>query len=594
MILWAVVLGPSLPGWGARFLGLEYIDGYGTQWFYHFAPRLLTEGLRGEPATLFFYPWGKDVLGHTGLSVLDAVIAWPLRALLGPTWGYNVFVALLMATNGLGAAAIGARLTGDRLAGALAGVLMSVSPWALLELTEGRPTQVMLAPALWVIYEALAPLEDRRAPWRLGLAWALSGLIYWFNAIFLAFALLGLGLARAYTMGPAERRALLTRALVAAGVALALVSPLLLGMASRARDGGVPGLLDMTGWSLSRASLFTVEGMPVGLFTYQPLRWGAAFLFPDERGLASSAQSSPLTAVGLLALVAALSRPGLRGALLALAAPSLVVSLGPVILIGEHGLPNPVYNALVMALPPLRRLWFPERALFLVALAQALAVGALWARLQAPRARVGAALALGVVWGAELILGGLAPLPSWDARPPAAYSCLADGPPGAVIDLPERWSAAHLYYQTVHERPIFGGMLEGNTRFTPPALITLRAKNSLWRALEHATRPGPPRRGEQGVQVRAEDRAALGALGYRYVVLRLDAVDERAVEGVTRRLGSLLGPPVYEDARAVIFAPWGGERPCEGLRPDRRWLGRTDVPPELRAGPRRPIQLVFD
>ncbi|MEY3213581.1 MAG: hypothetical protein RIT28_4062, partial [Pseudomonadota bacterium] len=183
-VLWVAVLGPSLPGWGSRLLGLEYIDGYGTQWFYHFAPRLLAEGLRGEPATLFFYPWGKDVLGHTGLSVLDALLAWPLRALLGPTWGYNLFVALLMATNGLATAALGARLTGDRLAGALAGALMSVSPWALLELTEGRPTQAMLAPALWVIFESLAPLEDRQAPLRLGFAWAITGLLYWFNAIF--------------------------------------------------------------------------------------------------------------------------------------------------------------------------------------------------------------------------------------------------------------------------------------------------------------------------------------------------------------------------------------------------------------------------
>jgi hypothetical protein len=594
VILWLAVLGPSLPGWGRRFLGLEYIDGYGTQWFYHFAPRLLAEGLRGEPATLFFYPWGKDVLGHTGLSVLDALIAWPLRAGLGPTWGYNLFVVLLMASNGLATAAVGARLTGDRLAGALAGALMSVSPWVLLELTEGRPTQAMLAPALWVIFEALAPLEDRRAPLRLGLAWAVSGLIYWFNAIFLGFALLGIALVRAMKMSPADRRVLLGRGLVAAGLALVLVSPVLWSMARRAQEGGVPGLLDLQGWSLLRASLFTVEGMPVGLFSFQPFRWGSAFLFPGETGLASSAQSSPLTLVGLLALVVVLAKPGLRGMLLALAVPSLIVSVGPVLLIGDLGLPNPLYNALVMALPPLRRLWFPERALFLLALAQALAVGALWARLEAPSARAGLALAVAAVWGLELRLGGLAPIPSWDARPPAAYQCLAEGPPGAVIDLPERWSAAHLYYQTVHGRPIFGGMLEGNARFTPPELSQLREQNSLWRALEAATRPGPPGRGEREPKVRPEDKAALGALGYRYVVLRRDAVPERAAAGLLRRLEPLLGPPVYEDARALIYAPWGGERPCAELRPDKRRVGRADVPPEQRAGPQRPIQLVFD
>ena len=136
----------------------------------------------------------------------------------------------------------------------------------------------------------------------------------------------------------------------------------------------MPGLLDLEGFGLLSARLFTVEGMPVGLFTYQPLRWGAAFLFPGEGGLLSSAQVSPVTALGLVALLIVLARPGLRGVLLALALPSLVVSVGPVLLVGDTGLPNPLYNALVMALPPLRRLWFPERALFLFALAQALAV----------------------------------------------------------------------------------------------------------------------------------------------------------------------------------------------------------------------------
>lgn len=595
MILWLVVLGPTLPDWGRRFLGLEYVDGYGTQWFYHFAPRLLTEGLRGEPATLFFHPWGKDLLAHTGLGVLDALVAWPLRALLGPTWGYNLFVALLMATNGLAAAAIGARLTGDRLAGAMAGALMSVSPWALLELIEGRPTQVMLAPALLVILEALAPLEDRRAPFRLGLAWAVSGMIYWFNAIFLAFALLGIAAARAVEMRATDRRLLLSRGLTAAGVALVLVSPIVVTMALRAQDGGVPGLLDLSGWSLTRASLITVEGQPVGLFTFQPLRWSASFLFPGVHELRSSSQSSPLTVFGLLALVAALWRPGIRGVLLALAASGLIVSVGPVLLVGDHGLPNPLYNALVMAVPPLRRLWFPERALFLCALAQALAVGALWARLQAPRLRAAAALAVAVGWGGELWLTGFAPLPSWDARPPAAYECLAEGPPGAVIDLPERWSAGHLYYQTAHGRPIFGGMLEGNERFTPPELTALRTQNSLWLAMEAATRPASPRRKQQPPPVSPEDRAAFGALGYRYVVLRRDALPEASLKGVPRRLEALLGPPVYEDARALIYAPWGGDRPCaETPRPDTRRLGRTEVTAEERAGSYRPVQLVFD
>jgi hypothetical protein len=94
--------------------------------------------------------------------------------------------------------------------------------------------------------------------------------------------------------------------------------------------------------------------------------------------------------------------------------------------------------------------------------------------------------------------------------------------------------------------------------------------------------------------VSAEDKAALGALGYRYVVLRRDALPEASAKSALQRLESLLGPPVYEDARALIYTPWGGDRPCEALRSDKRRLGRTEVTAEERAGPYRPVQVVFD
>ena len=79
-----------------------------------------------------------------------------------------------------------------------------------------------------------------------------------------------------------------------------------------------------------------------------------------------------------------------------------------------------------------------------------------------------------------------------------------------MIDLPERWSAAHLYYQTVHGRPIFGGMLEGNARFTPAELTQLREENGLWSALEAATPPGPPPPGAPEANVTPQDNAQLG------------------------------------------------------------------------------------
>ena len=81
--------GPLLPSLAEGYIGVEYVDGFGTQWFYWFVER----GVRSlEPmghTDLFFYPWGKDIFAHTGTNILDAVFAVPFRMLLGEVLGYN-------------------------------------------------------------------------------------------------------------------------------------------------------------------------------------------------------------------------------------------------------------------------------------------------------------------------------------------------------------------------------------------------------------------------------------------------------------------------------------------------------------------------
>jgi len=42
----------------------------------------------------------------------------------------------------------------------------------------------------------------------------------------------------------------------------------------------------------------------------------------------------------------------------------------------------------------------------------------------------------------ELSSLGLVPFPSWDGRVPAGYRCLAEGPAGAVPELPHAWNQA--------------------------------------------------------------------------------------------------------------------------------------------------------
>ena len=54
----------------------------------------------------------------------------------------------------------------------------------------------------------------------------------------------------------------------------------------------------------------------------------------------------------------------------------------------------------------------------------------------------------------------------------------------------------------------------------------------------------------------------MGALGYRWVVLRAGRVPEDRRRMVLRRLPELLGEPVHADDDIVIWAPWGGTLAC--------------------------------
>ena len=56
------------------------------------------------------------------------------------------------------------------------------------------------------------------------------------------------------------------------------------------------------------------------------------------------------------------------------------------------------------------------------------------------------------------------------------------------------------------------------------------------------------------------------------------------VRSVRRSFDRLLGPPVYEDKRTVIWAPWGAAAPCDAATfdADEDSPGRTDVVSEAR------------
>ncbi len=597
VLLGVPLLGPALLQARSACLGVESVDAYGTLWFYWLVGREFPHIGRILHTDLFFFPYGKDVLADTGANVLDAVAALPFRALLGSVAGYDVFVLACLLAAGWTFALLAREFTRDPVAVGVGAVTFAASPWALHEIAEGRPTQGILLLIPLVLRHAWRTGVRRgiREPITAGVLLALLGYQYWFYAIFSAVALAALAGALAVRARREPEAgtpvAVLGRFAILAGVSLVLASPVALPMLLSVGRGDVPGFLDADRWTLLSTPLFTVRGDPVSLTTWQPLLGRTGAWTQEADGTSWFLPTVYLTSwtAAALALLGVL-RPGRlgRGPLLAMAIAVIVVVTGPQLLVGEASVPNVPYIVLVKVFPPLRRLWWPVRAYAWLALLGSLA-GTLflaWLRgsgaapatgLRAllrpgPRLQVLAAVAVVLGWGQHLRSEGLLPMPTWFPTIPAVYRCLASGPSGALVELPYGFTQAHLFYQTVHGRPILGGMAEGTPILEPAEMRQLRDGNTWLRALIDASRSDGPAPAWE-----AADRQAVHDLGYRYLLLQKDAFlrttgpggrTQGEVTHATRLrrlvhvLPDLAGAPVYEDARAVLYAPWGDPPPC--------------------------------
>jgi hypothetical protein len=514
-------------------LGEGHVDGYGTIW--HFWWVGAEHGwLR---TTLLFHPWGKDIFAHNGDNVLDAVLAWPMRAVLGGTLAYNLWILVVLATNAAGGWALG---------GPAGAFVLVANPYVLHELQQGRPTQAWLA--LPALATALAWRMTRvREAIGLGVLVGLTGWQYWYYGL-----ILGVALAGTAVVACLRRPRAVTLWSLAGVLCAGMVWPAVSAMRAGA---GVPGLLALDGdGPLAPLALRTVEGDEQGLYLVQPLAGGAGALV-DEGGLRWVPAVAPL----LVACVAVL--PFARGAPLAWILLGGLVALGPAVVVGDRVYAEPLGVWLTAHSELLRRWWWPGRAVFLVHLGLAAAVPALLQR------RILAAIA-GIAAAVQLALAGDFPLSAWDARVTSVLTCLRDGPPGAVIDLPYLTNQRNLWFQTVHGRPILGGMLVKKAAFGPPELRALR-RDDAWLATLLAVGDMAWDRTSEALP---PGREAVEALGYRWVLAqkgRFARPSPRAAGAWVsdwgrgrRHVVAMLGEPAGED-EALALWDLRGEAGCD-------------------------------
>lgn len=587
----AAVLGVVARARPTQVLGSPTVDGYGTQWFYWFAGEVLAGRQAPGWTDLLFHPWGKDLYTHTGGNLLDAWIAAPLRVGLGAVTGFNLWIALLLVSNAWAGVRLAEALGIQTSARWVAGVALVLNPYVLAELDLGRPTQAWIAPAGL----ALAALMRMRGPWQGAVAggWlGVTALAYWYYGLLVGVLAVTLGLWRVAT--EASRGPVITANLLGAAATLAATLPFAAPMLGGLDAGGVPGLLAVDGdGPLAPLALRTAEGDPQGLYVVAPLLAQAGSLL-DDGGLRFNPGLPAWSHVHSMALVAGMGvllwerlrrrgrggvaggappRPQILGPwLVAGTLLALYTASGPAWAIAGETFVNHPWIATYTSSDVLRRWWWPGRAVAMAHLLVAPTIALVLVRIRPSLARWGVAGVTGLTLALPLRQDGLLPLAAWEAAPSAVLDCLATAPRGAVIDLPLLTDQKNLWFQTLHGHPILGGMLMKKPAFAPSDLARLRAEDPLVAALDVI---GEKQYTRDLAPATPEQRAAVVAAGYRYVLARIDAFARPRTDarGETtwvsewsrprRQLLALLGEPGAEEGGLAIWTLDGMDLGCE-------------------------------
>ena len=408
---------------------------------------LVTDLLFANPgdipvSTGIYFPEGMPVLQWTP-NLLDHLLGGGLSLAFGFPAGDNLFWILLLTANGLAAHRLGHQMTNSHRSAVLVGVAYALSENLLRETNLHHAPQA-LSPFVPLAIAGLLRVLDGgsvRDRWWAGLWMGLTGVAYWYTAIFVAFATLFL------IRSP--RRDLPALGAVA-GVSLLIASPFLL-----------PFVLH-----LDELSLATLTRLPEPQSTspaYAALPLGQGFLVEHGAdplfwlGTETIDTSNRVSWVLLVAVGLSLRR-GASWRFLGIAAFGALMVLGPYlkwgsdpVLIGETAIALP-FRWLSEVHPVFERLTWPERWGILIA------VGLAAAAARAPRPLLLAALLI----AETLTFSSNAPLQSASLESMAPWKRL-QAAEGAVLELPlartHRQAPFVGLHTRLHGRPVVNPIL---------------------------------------------------------------------------------------------------------------------------------------
>jgi len=476
--------------------GSDFYPHVWNLWWMRFS--LLTLHQQPYHTTYLQYPTGMPLLYHV-LDPLNGLVSLPLQATLGLVPAFNLLRLAHLIFAASAACALCRLLRLPWAAAWAGGALFAVCPLIgtsmdlgqLVELSVGwLPLYILLLikglgnRALgiradkigWLVGAGLALAASALSTWYFFTSLVLFTLLYvaWEIGAYLLSVKQTAGSAEKDEAGPhasvAERRGWqpllpIYRAAIVGGVALLLLSPLIIALLRESASGATYMVTPLSTIVLNSADLFS-------LFLPLPAHIKNAAINPHGSNPAVGWTVLVLAVAGLLFARSVRSGLGAHkltdtgGPLrfwLVVAVVFAVLALGPQLVVGgqETGIPLPY--KLLNSLPFLGAARVPLRFVLMVSLAlSVLAAYGLWGLsrwVRSPIARAGLFMALALLISIEFF--GIPRVMITPTVHPFIASLRADGGEGAhnaILELPyaERVAAA-MFDQSAHQRPMLGG-----------------------------------------------------------------------------------------------------------------------------------------
>lgn len=554
--------GSALPGDGR--------DAYQNYWNFWWTARALANGDNPFVTSMLYAPQGAPLYLHT-LNIFNGLVSLPVQLIFGVAAAYNTVVILSLTLSSYFSFLLVRLLTGSRGAALVGGTVYGFSAYHFAHLLghTNLLASEWLPAYIGLLIVASTTNGQRRAAALFGapLTLVFLALCDWqyllfaglFTLVYVAYH----GLARR-SLAP----------LAASGLtwilALSALSPLLI-----ATWRELP-LIAGTRATLKGPAFFSADLL--SFVTPPPLQawWGRAA--EQIGGLAIAPPVERSVYIGavpfLLGLYGCRRRPrdtlfwALTAALFA------VLALGPALQVAgqnRFGASDRVVRLpyrLLMDLPVVNVSRVPARFAVIVTLCMAVMAGfgtaALLSRVSRRPTRHRHAILILIVTLA-LAEQWPVPYPMTALNPPRAYQALAKLDDGrAVLELPLNLDRARsLYYQTVHQHPLFGGYL---SRPLPYPWLELPpfAPGTAWTNLPDIAAPPAPGVGAWGL--------ALANVGW-IAVLREDRNLNGAEVGDTLARYAL-PEPRFAGERVAIYATRPPGEPLFFVWPGRGWYDR--------------------